>query len=56
MHEAEQNFEQWKKQQSGQAWFNQFAESGKQQHEQREAKKIVNHWKASTFFASPEIS
>ena len=56
MQQAEQNVEQWKKQQSDQAWFNQFAESAKQQHEQREAKKSVNPWKASTFFASPEIA
>ena len=56
MQQAEQNVEQWKKQQSDQAWFNQFAESAKQQHEQREAKKSVNPWKASTLFASPEIA
>ena len=41
MQQAEQNVEQWKKQQSDQAWFNQFAESAKQQHEQREAKKVL---------------
>ena len=44
------------KQQSDQAWFNQFAESAKQHHEQREAKKSVNPWKARTFFASPGIA
>ena len=56
MRQAEQNAERWKKQQSNQAWLNQFAESAKQHHEQREAKKSVNPWKASTFFASPEIA
>ena len=34
MHQAEQNVEQWKKRQSDQAWFNQFAESAKQQEQQ----------------------
>ena len=31
MKQAEQNVEQWKKRHSDQAWFNQFAESAKQQ-------------------------
>ena len=34
MQQAEQNVEQWKKRQSDQAWFNQFAESAKQQEQQ----------------------
>ena len=59
MHQAEQNVERWKKRQSDQAWFNQFAESAKQQEQQRQTKQSVNPWKKSlpsTFHWSPEIA
>ena len=59
MQQAEQNVEQWKKRQSDQALFNQFAESAKQQEQQRQTKQSVNSWKKSlpsTFHWSPEIA
>ena len=59
MQQAEQNVGQWKKRQSDQAWFNQLAESAKQQEQQRQTKQSVNPWKKSllsTFHWSPEIN
>ena len=56
LQQAEQNIENWKKQQTDHSWFNQFAESAKQQEQERQTKQSVNPWKASTLFASPEIA
>ena len=59
LQQAEQNIEKWKKQQTDHSWFNQFAESAKQQEQQRQTKQSVNPWKKSlpsTFHWSPEIA
>ncbi|CAH3184910.1 unnamed protein product, partial [Porites lobata] len=55
LQQAEQNVEQWKKQQTEQAWLNQFAESTHKQNERWEAKKKVPVL-PSTFHWSPEIA
>ena len=55
MQQAEQNVEQWKKQQTEQAWLNQSAESTHKQNDRWEAKEKASVL-PSTFQWSPEIA
>ena len=55
LQQAEQNVEQWKKQQTEQAWLNQSAESTHKQNDRWEAKEKASVL-PSTFQWSPEIA
>ena len=54
LQQAQQNVNQWKKQQVNQAWLNQFAETAWKQNERWEAKKKQSP--PSTFHWGPEIT
>lgn len=54
LQQAEQNVNQWKREQSNKAWLNQFAETTKKQEQQWQAQK--NQSLPSTFQWSPQIA